>query len=219
MSKAASNTGLSPHGMRYRLKSFGRHLSRSSSPDQNSASTSNVQTVIKSQTLATAHTNTKITTSTQTQTTTGSSKNLVQIASGFSQASTTSPTTSQAPAIILTSYSPITSANHPLSSLPVNSEPTLWEKAVNSLSAEDQHLFIIPGHGKLDVLQDVKELTSIKMKLCEEKQWKLQWTGKTIIVRDLANKVLFWVAKFKEIGDTVVQFDTGMLLSFSVVCL
>ncbi|KAH8147134.1 uncharacterized protein LAJ45_08934 [Morchella importuna] len=37
--------------------------------------------------------------------------------------------------------------------------------------------------------------------------WKYTWKGETIILRDIADKILVWVDKFKSIGDVAVSFD------------
>jgi hypothetical protein len=44
---------------------------------------------------------------------------------------------------------------------------------------------------------------------CRERGLKFKFGGKTFVVRDLADKILSWVEKFKEIGDIAVQYDPG----------
>lgn len=53
------------------------------------------------------------------------------------------------------------------------------------------------------------------MKLAEEKKeqcLRRRWTirkpnGGTLILRDVFEKIVVWVQKFKEVGDIVVQYD------------
>lgn len=60
---------------------------------------------------------------------------------------------------------------------------------------------------KLDILNKVVELTKEKKDICVQKQWKFTYNGKVIILRDVADKLLAWLNKFKQIGDIVIQYD------------
>ena len=50
-------------------------------------------------------------------------------------------------------------------------------------------------------------LTRIKQKQCEEKAFKFQFQGQDIILRDVAEKIIVFLNKFKTIGDVAVSFD------------
>ena len=59
---------------------------------------------------------------------------------------------------------------------------------------------------------DIKELFDAvqeKRDMCLEKQWEFQFRGRAVNLRDRADKIISWLAKFKEIGDIVVQKDPG----------
>ena len=43
----------------------------------------------------------------------------------------------------------------------------------------------------------------------QEKHWQFSFRGETIVMRDVARKILQWIDKFKEIGDIIIQFDPG----------
>ena len=43
--------------------------------------------------------------------------------------------------------------------------------------------------------------------VCQENRWRVTFRGKVIIIRDLAEKILSWVDKFKAIGDIIMQYD------------
>ncbi|KAL9607381.1 MAG: hypothetical protein Q9167_007699, partial [Letrouitia subvulpina] len=46
--------------------------------------------------------------------------------------------------------------------------------------------------------------------LCMEKRWKFRRkNGDIVIVRDVYEKIIKWVSKFKEVGDVAVQYDPG----------
>jgi ankyrin repeat domain-containing protein 50 len=46
-----------------------------------------------------------------------------------------------------------------------------------------------------------------KQRECEEESYKFCFQGKEIILRDVAEKAVFWLNKFKEVGDIAVNFD------------
>jgi len=206
-------------GIKQQLK---KRLSRASSPEPISNATNNTQpNVVLAASSQTLTGSTKNGSASQNQLQRSSSSgpstskvvgnnvNIQSSPSGPSQNSiSTRPTPT--PSILIAASHSTKSTNNPLiATSPTKSQHTLWDKAVLSLSVEDQQLFLVPGHEKLDILKDVESLTNIKMKSCEDRQMKFRWNDKVIIIRDLANKVLVWVAKFKEIGDTLMQIDTG----------
>jgi hypothetical protein len=51
--------------------------------------------------------------------------------------------------------------------------------------------------------------TSEKSKeVCIEKRWKYtRKNGGVVILRDVFDKIIEWIDKFKQIGDTVAQYD------------
>lgn len=65
----------------------------------------------------------------------------------------------------------------------------------------------VTGFDKLCILDQVLEETLKTRDNCLQKQWKCNWKGKTIILRDVADKLVGWVEKFKSIGDVVTSFD------------
>lgn len=45
---------------------------------------------------------------------------------------------------------------------------------------------------------------------CDSKKWKYtRSSGETVVVRERLGKVIRWVDLFKEVGDTIVQYDPG----------
>ncbi|MCJ1269051.1 hypothetical protein MMC22_008939 [Lobaria immixta] len=84
----------------------------------------------------------------------------------------------------------------------------LWDKAFQKLSENDRGT-IDPQHTeKLDILQDVLEAVEKKKQLCLRKRWKYKKSnGEVIILRDLLEKVMVWVNKFKEVVDVAIQYD------------
>ncbi|KAL0631457.1 hypothetical protein Q9L58_009678 [Maublancomyces gigas] len=85
--------------------------------------------------------------------------------------------------------------------------PSPWEAALGKLSPEEQQGLSVTGLDKLCILDQVLEETYKTRDNCLEKQWKYNLKGKTIILRDVADKLIGWVEKFKSIGDVVASFN------------
>ncbi|KAI4250807.1 MAG: hypothetical protein LQ352_005234 [Teloschistes flavicans] len=85
---------------------------------------------------------------------------------------------------------------------------SLWDRAVASLSSEDQQDIDFSMDDKPATLSDALEAAEEKKQLCMRKRWKYsKKNGEVVIVRDLCEKLIKWVNKFKEIGDVAVQSD------------
>lgn len=85
---------------------------------------------------------------------------------------------------------------------------SLWDRAVGSLTDEDKQSIDFSRTDKSTILEDVLQAAESKKQLCLQKRWKYtKKTGHVIILRDLCEKMIKWVQKFKEIGDVAVQYD------------
>ncbi|KAL9581026.1 MAG: hypothetical protein Q9212_004143 [Teloschistes hypoglaucus] len=88
------------------------------------------------------------------------------------------------------------------------SQSSLWDRAVASLSSEDQQAIDFSRADKPAILSDVLEAAEEKKQLCMQKRWKYKKNnGEVVIVRDLCEKLIKWINKFKEIGDVAIQYD------------
>ena len=91
----------------------------------------------------------------------------------------------------------------------------LWTEAYNELSVEcKQDLECVDNtdSDKPEKLDEVKQLLEHAIQARRDNiasQWKIKWGGKEINVREKAEKLVGWIAKFKEIGDIAVQYDPG----------
>lgn len=99
------------------------------------------------------------------------------------------------------------------SSLSTDPARDLWFDALQTLS-EDEQLAIQdmqpPQATKRTLPGTIEELVSITRKKqdeCEKKSYKFRFQGKEIILRDVAEKIVVWLDKFKAVGDVVVNFD------------
>lgn len=84
----------------------------------------------------------------------------------------------------------------------------LWGLALEKLSSEDKvTISRIKSDSKLEILRHVHAAAVKKRTDCEDKRWKFELNGRQIILRDVADKIIVWIDKFKQIGDIAVSFD------------
>ena len=50
-------------------------------------------------------------------------------------------------------------------------------------------------------------LAAEKMNRLDDKAWKFRFRERDIILRDVANKIILWLGKFKQVGDIAVNYD------------
>ena len=89
----------------------------------------------------------------------------------------------------------------------------LWASALETLAHSDrQQLTLYDGQDRLAILSDLQVLTESAKEQCIKKRWRFKRPGRngeTIVLRDIFQKMVVWVDIFKQIGDTVVQYDPG----------
>ncbi|RDW58400.1 hypothetical protein BP5796_12330 [Coleophoma crateriformis] len=84
----------------------------------------------------------------------------------------------------------------------------LWAAAVAQISDEDRKNidFLCPDPPK--ILFDLLGLTETSKRECIDKEWRYTRTsGETVILADLLSKIVKWIGLFRQVGDTVVQYD------------
>ena len=87
-----------------------------------------------------------------------------------------------------------------------SSSSGLWESAVSTLSSK--HRQVLQFREDSTRLPDhVIELVKMKQAICAEKHWKFTIKGKRSVLRDVAEKIIIWVDRFKVVGDLASQFD------------
>lgn len=67
----------------------------------------------------------------------------------------------------------------------------------------------------IDTLEGLSEDLRQKRDQCEKNKLRFEFRGQQIIIRDVVEKALVWISKFKEIGDIVVQYDPVHAALFS----
>ena len=83
----------------------------------------------------------------------------------------------------------------------------LWAEALKTLSKEDQEAFQAHSDSDLGILQHLCAIAEQKRDDCEKRGWKIKLNGRQIILRDLAQKIIVWIDKFKEVGNVAANFD------------
>ncbi|KAJ9405424.1 hypothetical protein DTO045G8_6827 [Paecilomyces variotii] len=87
----------------------------------------------------------------------------------------------------------------------------LWQKAFNTLPEAVRETLDQVNDRKLDKLHAALRVAEDKRQLSLKKRWRKRGPGggEDIIVRDIMEKIVQWIRRFREIGDTVVQYDPG----------
>jgi len=91
---------------------------------------------------------------------------------------------------------------------------SLWSKAFksNELSLHEREILAdigIEPDSCQNVAAALGTMTGGIMNGKERKDWKFEFKGEVIVMRDVGMKILRWVARFKEIGDIIIQYDPG----------
>ncbi|KAL8710758.1 MAG: hypothetical protein Q9220_004776 [cf. Caloplaca sp. 1 TL-2023] len=86
----------------------------------------------------------------------------------------------------------------------------LWETALTSLSVEDQQAIASARktNDNVAILAELLAIAEQKRQTCMQRRWKYtKRNGEIIILRDVYDKIVKWITKFKDIGDIAVQYD------------
>ena len=88
---------------------------------------------------------------------------------------------------------------------------SLWSRAINSDELSSQVRKTLSDIGfRVDSRETVSDIRSLMDDVLSKKKgglWKVKFRGEEVVLRDVGMKILRWVDKFKQIGDTIVQFD------------
>ncbi|KAI9781927.1 MAG: hypothetical protein M1816_002150 [Peltula sp. TS41687] len=152
----------------------------------------------------------------------GETQAIQQLGSGASQRTTANvspsssldytPSQSNASVLPTRTAGASTSSNHASRGSPL---PDLWAEALQKLSDKERAAIQHEASSHsgslqqppLDMIDDLCSLTERKRAECENRRWKLEYNGQQVILRDVAEKVIVWLNKFKEVGDVAINFD------------
>lgn len=86
-----------------------------------------------------------------------------------------------------------------------------WQTAFDRLS-DDMKASLRPSQNaasrKIDILAMIQETAEEQRLECIRKRWKFKKpNGEVVVLRDVMDKMIRWLSKFREIGDIAVQFN------------
>lgn len=97
------------------------------------------------------------------------------------------------------------------SSVYASNTRNLWLEAFQALSIEDQDALRAIRSSNTStqsvVVEDLIDLVEKRRQAWEEKSYSFQFQGKKMIIGDMMGKAVFWLNKFKDVGDIAVNFD------------
>ncbi|KAL4744654.1 hypothetical protein BDW72DRAFT_208843 [Aspergillus terricola var. indicus] len=83
-----------------------------------------------------------------------------------------------------------------------------WQQALASLDADSKAALSSVSTRKLDIIGAVLSAAEDKRRLCVRKQWKFRLSsGRTVVLRDVLEKVVGWIDRFKAAGDVAMQYS------------
>lgn len=90
-------------------------------------------------------------------------------------------------------------------------DSSAWQMAFNRLS-DDIKISLRPSQNvvsrKIDILAAIQKIAEEQRLESIRKRWKVKKSdGEIVVLRDVMDKLILWIAKFKEVGDIAVQFD------------
>lgn len=95
---------------------------------------------------------------------------------------------------------------HPSSS--ATKSESLWKKAFDLLDTDVQTMLNTSNKPKLNILHEVLLQVEKARQKCIRKQWKVRAPGgKTIVLRDVVEKIASWINRYKEVGTISIQHD------------
>ena len=84
----------------------------------------------------------------------------------------------------------------------------LWQKALDTLDDDLKLSLDVRKSTKRNILAVLLKTAEEKRQLYLQKRWKFKKSnGEEVILRDVLEKVIVWLQKFKEVGDVAVQYD------------
>jgi hypothetical protein len=93
----------------------------------------------------------------------------------------------------------------------VTMRANLWSEAYNSLNEnlkEKAHFPMHLGSNDEDAIPDILKIVEGKKQSCLDQRWQVKiGHGKVIVVRDVLERIVKWIDKFKAVGDSAMNFD------------
>jgi hypothetical protein len=88
--------------------------------------------------------------------------------------------------------------------------PNLWTQAAATLRPNERLPIDLNDPTMSNSVEDVLQYAKKRQEECTGKLWKYKKkNGEEVQVRDLFSQIVVWINKFKEVGDTIMQYDPG----------
>ena len=89
--------------------------------------------------------------------------------------------------------------------------PDLWQRAIDSLSPSITKSLESAKTGKRDVALAALKAAEEKRQLTLKKRWRIKKSSgeDEIIVRDVVEKIIHWIRRFRDVGNQIIQYDPG----------
>ncbi|KAF4900058.1 Ankyrin-3 [Colletotrichum fructicola] len=89
-----------------------------------------------------------------------------------------------------------------------NITPNLWDIARKRLANTEEAQLAKAAVDNNTLSQQLLELVQGKQQQCMDRRWKFRRSnGEVVVVRDVFEKVVRWLQRFKEVGDVATQYD------------
>ena len=86
----------------------------------------------------------------------------------------------------------------------------LWQKALDTLDDNLKASLDFKKSTQRNIVAAVLKTAQEKKRLCLQKRWKYKKAnGEEIILRDVVEKIIVWLDKFKAVGDAATQYDSA----------
>jgi ankyrin repeat protein len=86
----------------------------------------------------------------------------------------------------------------------------LWARAVDSLDPQVIQRLHPTKTGARDIVNTALRAAEAKREVSIKNRWRIKRRSKEdIVVRDVMEKIIHWIHRFKEVGDNAVQYDPG----------
>lgn len=86
----------------------------------------------------------------------------------------------------------------------------LWKRAVDSVGPHVLQGLHPAKTGMRDIVNATLKVAEAKREVSIKKRWRIARRSKEdVIVRDVMEKIIHWIRRFKEVGDNAVPFDPG----------
>ncbi|KAL9093584.1 MAG: hypothetical protein Q9165_003979 [Trypethelium subeluteriae] len=83
----------------------------------------------------------------------------------------------------------------------------VWQQAIGQLDPELKQKLDLVVNGRRDVLSAALQEAERKLQLSYKCRWKVKIRGKEIVIRDILDKIVGWIRKFRDVGDIAIQYS------------